>query len=98
MDFVLDKVVYQRHECAEEQTGECLSIIYGLGVDRRGGETPERPRQSEYEVRDHENIVPIMIIGGCDVDPTSTEEGSCDTDERNELGQSGTGSRSQEIP
>lgn len=98
VDLVLDEEVDQRYKGSEEGTTEDLTVIDGLGVVGAQSDTAEGPGQSSNEVGDHENVVPVMVVGRRDVGPASAGKGSEDADTQNELGQGLVGSCCQEVP
>lgn len=72
--FVLDKVIDQRHQSTEEQTGHDLPVLHSAAVVRAESQTTQRPRQSSNQIRNHENVVPVMVIRRRNVCPTTTGE------------------------
>ncbi len=98
MDLVLDEEINQWHKSAEEGASKVLSILDGPRVGRAQSETPRCPRDGEYYVCDHEDIVPVVIIRRSDIGPPTTGESPEDTEERNRRGQGPAGLPRQEVP
>ena len=98
MDFVLDKVVNQRNESAEEQASEHLPVLQRPLVIRAQRNTAQGPRERGHEVRDHEDIMPIMVIARRDIRPATARQSPEHANAGNELGQRGIRARSQEVP
>lgn len=61
MHFMLDKEIDQWHQCTEEQTSHNLPVLRRAAVIAKGY-AAQRPRQSRNQVRNHEDIVPVMVI------------------------------------
>jgi hypothetical protein len=100
VDLVLDKKVNEGNQSGEESASKYLSILDGFGIGRAEGNATQCPRESCHEVRDHEDVVPVMIVGRCNVCPSSTGEGakySYAEDEAREGGL-GIGPRSEKVP
>lgn len=70
--FVLYEEVNKGDQRCEERSRKDLSIPDGGRILRAEGEAAQGPRKCRDEIRDHEDIVPIMVIGGCYVCPAST--------------------------
>lgn len=98
MHFVLDEVVDQGHQSAEEQTGQDLAVLDSAAVVRAEGEAAESPGQGCHQVRDHENVVPVVIISRGNISPASTRECPEQAHTSNQLWQGGIGAGSQEVP
>lgn len=86
VDLVLDEEVDQRYEGSEEGTAQDLAVVDGLGVVGAQGDAAKCPWQSSNEIRDHEDVVPVMVIGRRDIGPASAGEGSEDADTQDEFG------------
>lgn len=76
MHLVLDEEVDQRYQSTKESTTEILSVLDGLGIRGAQSNAPQRPGESADNVGDHENVVPIMIVGRCDICPATACESS----------------------
>lgn len=98
MDLMLNEIVDQRNQCSEEQTGHNLAVLDSTAVVGAERKTAESPWQSSDQVRDHEDIMPVMVVGRCNVSPTSTSQSTEDTHAGNELGQSRIGARREDVP
>lgn len=97
MNLVLDKKVNQRHKGAKEQTGHNLAVL-GRAPVLAQGKTSQSPRQRRNQIGDHEDIMPVMVIGRCHVGPASAGEGPEQTNTRDHLRQGRLGTRGQDIP
>ena len=98
MHLVLNKKVYEWDKRREESTTKDLSIVYRLWIRRAECETSNGPRQSRDKVGYHENVMPIMVIGGRHVGPASASQGSEDAHSGNKLWQSRTWPCCQDVP
>jgi hypothetical protein len=98
VDLVLDEEVEHRHKGGEEGATKELAVVDGLGVVGAQGDAADGPGYGRDEVRDHEDVVPVVVIGRCDIGPASTGEGSEDANAQDELGECLVGSRSQDVP
>jgi hypothetical protein len=98
MHFVLDEVVNQRNQCSKEQTGHDLAVLNSATVIRAKRETTQGPRQGSHQVRDHKNVMPIMVVGRCHIGPTSTSQSPEDAHSGNQLGKSRVWARSEDVP
>ena len=98
MNLVLDKEIDQRHERAKEEPTKNFAVFDRNGVWRAQSETAPRPRYSCHKVRDHENIVPIVVIGRGHVCPSSASQGSEEASSSNDGWKVGVGSLGKEIP
>ena len=98
MDLVLNEVVDQWHQSSKEQASHDLTVLNRATVVRAQSQTAQSPRQGSNQVRDHENVVPVMVIGGGDIGPTTTGQGSENTDTSHDLRQGRVGTRCQHVP
>lgn len=98
MNLVLNKEVYHRGDSAEECSSDILSIFDCFRVWRTQCDTTSGPWNGSYEVGNHEDIVPVMIVGRSDVRPTPTCKSPEDTHTSDELGESLSGLCRQKIP
>jgi hypothetical protein len=85
MHLVLDKEVYQRHNSCKEGTGKVLSVLYSGRVPRTQGQNTGGPRNGSHKIRDHENVMPVVVIRRCDICPSSASQGAEDADTCNKL-------------
>lgn len=97
VDLVLDKEVNQWHERAEEAGSQVFPIFDRFRVRRAEGDAARRPGQSSNDVRDHQNIVPVVVVGRGDVGPSTAGQRSQQTHGGHEAGQLGPGLPRQEV-
>ena len=95
---MLDEKVNERYKSCEERATKDFSKIYGSWIRRAEGETANCPWDGGYQVRNHEDIVPVMIVCGCNIRPPSTSQGPEDTDTSDKFGQDRARSGSHGIP
>ena len=98
MHFVLDKEVDQRYECRKEGAGKELPILDRSGVAGAQGEAAKSPRQSSHQVRDHEDVVPVMVVGRRNVCPSSTSQSSENANTSDEFREGRVGPARQDVP
>lgn len=98
MHLVLNKVVDQRNKGAEEETGKNLSVLNSPTVVWAQGQTTNSPWQSRNQVRDHKDIVPIMVIRRCNICPSTAGKSPKQSNTGNKLGERRVGAGSHEIP
>lgn len=98
MYLVLDEEIDQWHQGTKEQTGHDFPILRSTAVVTTQGDATQRPRQSCNQVRNHKDIVPVMVISRCYIGPTTTGECPKQSDTSNYLWQSRVGPRSKDIP
>jgi hypothetical protein len=98
VNLVLDEKVDQRHKRGEKTSSKDLSIFERGGIVGAQGDTAYCPWQSCNKVRDHEDIVPVMVVGGGNICPSSAGQRSEDADTSNELGQGRVWATSQGVP
>lgn len=98
MNLVLNEEVDQRYERAKEGTSKVLSKLDSLWIGRAQGETTGGPGDGCDEVRNHEDIVPVVVIRRRDVCPPSASEGPKEAEEGNHFRQGTTGPSRQKIP
>jgi hypothetical protein len=96
--LVLNKVVNQGNQCSKEQASHDLPILDSTAVVWAQRKAAQRPRQGGHQVRDHENVMPIVIIGRCHIGPTAASQGAEDAYTCNELGQGRVWTRSEHVP
>lgn len=95
---MLNKEVDQGNQGAKEATGNPLPVLDRLCVRRAKRNASGGPRDRKDNVRDHEDIVPVMVVGRGDVGPAAASKSSDDTAKRNRFGEDTAGLGSQEIP
>lgn len=83
--LVLDEVVYQRHQSPKEGPSKYLSVLDSFRVVGAKCKTTKRPRKGSHQIRNHENIMPAMVICRGHVGPASTAQSTKNTDTRNNL-------------
>lgn len=98
MDLVLNEVVNQRHQGTEKEACQDLSVLDCTAVVGTQCQTAKRPRQGRNQIRNHEDIMPVMVVGRCDVCPPSAGQGSEDPCPSNHFRKSRVGPCSQNIP
>ena len=98
MDLVLDEEVDQGHEGAEEPPRQVFPVLDGLGVGRAEGDASDGPRDGEDEVRDHEDVVPVMVVGRGDVCPAAARQGADEARDGDGLGEGAAGPRGEQVP
>ena len=98
MHLVLDEEVDQGHEGAEETSCQVFAILDSLGVGGAEGNAARRPGNREYEVRNHEDVVPVMVVGRRDVRPSAACQRPDEARNGDGLGEGATGLRSEQVP
>ncbi len=98
MDFVLDEEIDQGNQSPEKGACEVFPVFNSLYVFWAQCQTTNGPRKSCNEVRDHENVMPIVIIGGGNVGPSSACECSKKAHECNEFRKCLTRPGCEEVP
>lgn len=61
--LVLNEEIHERHQRSEEAASKQLPPPDGAWVRWAKRQTPQRPGQRSDEVRDHEDVVPVMVVG-----------------------------------
>lgn len=74
MHLVLNKEVDERHQRREEGTCKELSVFECGRIAWAQSKAAQGPWQGRYEVRDHENVVPVVIVGRGHVRPSATSQ------------------------
>lgn len=99
VDLVLDKEIKRGEKSSKERRAQKLSVSHS-GWVRFGaqGNTSNGPGYGGDKVGNHENVVPIMVVGGCHIGPATAGKGSEDADSKDELGESRVWAGGQEIP
>jgi hypothetical protein len=98
LDLVLEEPISQRDDIEKETSTEKLSILESFPVWRAQGEAAQCPGNGGHQVRNHENVMPEMVIGRCDVCPSSTSKCSKDADACHELGKGTASPASHAVP
>lgn len=98
MHLVLDKVVDQRDEGAKEETSKNLSVLNSPTVVWAQGQATDSPRQSRDQVRDHKDIVPVMVIRRRNICPSTAGKCPKQSNTGNKLGERRVRAGSHEIP
>jgi len=96
--FVLNEEIYQWHKSSKETAGKSLAVLECSGVLRAQSNATHCPWQCCNEVRDHEDIMPVVIIGGGYVCPSSAGQSPKDAYASDELGKGRVRSTGQGIP
>lgn len=86
VDLVLNEIVDQRNQCSKEQASHNFTVLDGTAVVRAERKATQGPRQSRHQVRDHEDVMPVVIIGRCDIGPTTACQCPEDAHAGNQLG------------
>lgn len=63
MHLVPDEEVNQRHKCRKERPSKKLPVLDGGGVARAQSEAANSPGQCSHEIRNHEDVVPVVVVG-----------------------------------
>lgn len=71
VDLVLDEKVDQWHKGSKEGACEELPIAESSRVAWAQSQTSKCPRKSRYEVGNHEDVVPIVVVGRGDIGPAT---------------------------
>jgi len=85
--LVLDKEVYEGDDAAVKGARDVFPVLDRSGVGRAEGDAAESPGYGGQQVGDHEDVVPVMVVGGGDIGPAAAGEGSEDAPEGDEGGQ-----------
>lgn len=87
MHLMLNEVIHQWHDRRKERASQVLPQLDRLRIRRTQHCTSNSPRQRGDHVRDHEDIVPIVIVRARDIRPPSARQCAKDAHSRDELGQ-----------
>lgn len=98
VNLVLNEEVNERHQSSEEGTGKVLAILDCRGVVGAESDAAGGPGQGGDNVGNHENIVPVVIIGRGNVGPTAAGQGAQDAHGGDEAWQLGAGLAGKEVP
>lgn len=98
MNLVLDEEVDQGHQGTKETASKEFAVSNGFRIVPAESKTSQRPREGGHEIGNHENIMPIVVVGRCHICPSTTCHRSEYAGPKNELRQRGFGARSHGIP
>lgn len=98
MHFVLDEEVDQGYEGCKECSAQIFPVLDRLGIWWAESNTANGPGQSGDKIADHENVMPVMVIGARHISPTSASQGPEHADSGNELGQAGARAIGKAVP
>lgn len=87
VDLVSNEKEDQGNDGAVESARHPLSVLDRNWIWRAEGDAPKGPGNGRQEVRDHENVVPVMIVSRCNVGPASTGQSPENSPERNKARQ-----------
>jgi hypothetical protein len=87
VNLVLDEEVDQGYEGRKEATSKELSVLEGCRVAGAQCKAAQSPGQSGDKVRDHENVVPVMGVGGRHICPSTTCQCAENANTGDELGE-----------
>lgn len=96
--LVLDEKIDQGHQSTKEQTSYDLAVLRSAAVVTTKSHTTQCPWQSRYQVRNHEDVVPVMVIRRGDIGPPTTSKRPKHPNTRNDLRQRRVRPGSQDIP
>lgn len=85
MNLVLDEKVHQRHQSTEESARNVFPVLDRFGIRGTERNAAGCPRNRKDNVRDHKNIVPVMVVGRRDVGPPAACESSDDAGPSDQL-------------
>ena len=85
MHLVLNEEVHKWHDRPKESRSQVLPIFDCLWVWGAQHNAPNSPRQSSNQIADHEYIVPVVIIGTCNVCPSTASQRSKDPNTSDEF-------------
>ena len=98
MHLMLNKKPNQRHKRPKESIRRSLPILDRLRIRWAKHNTPDCPGECSDEVRDHEDVVPVVVVGGGDVGPAAAGEGAEDADAGDEFGEGAAAAGGHEVP
>jgi hypothetical protein len=100
VNLVLNKEVHQWNQGCEEGTTEPLPPFYSLGIGRAERQATQGPWNRRNKVRNHKYVVPSVIVGRCNVGPSTTSNGpkEAHTHQKFGKGRIGVCARGQDIP
>ena len=95
---MLYEEIHQRHERPEEGAREDLPVFDSFSVRWAQREAAQRPRQRRDEIRDHEDVVPVVVVRRGDICPAAAGERAEDARVRDKLGELLSRARGEEVP
>ena len=98
MHFVLDKIVNQWYQGTKEGPRQVFSVLDCPGIIWTQDDTTISPWYSRDEIRNHEDVVPLVIISRRNICPSTTCQCSKHAHERNEFWEALIPFRRKEIP
>lgn len=98
VNLVLDEPVDQRNQGTEEGTCKELSISDSRWVGGAQRKAADCPWERCHKVRDHEDVMPVMIIRRCHICPSTTGQCPEDANASDEFWKSRVGSLRQDVP
>lgn len=66
--------VNHRNNGSEEGGSDVFSVFNRLGIGRTQDEAAGGPGDCSHQIRDHKDIVPVMIVSRRDIGPASARE------------------------
>jgi hypothetical protein len=87
VNLMLNEEVDQGYEGRKEATSKELSVLEGCRVAGAQCKAAQSPGQSGDKVRDHENVVPVMGVGGRHICPSTTCQCAENANTGDELGE-----------
>jgi hypothetical protein len=76
MNLVLNVEVDQRYYQGIEASRKIFSVLQGDRVPRTERDTAKSPWDSSHQVGNHEDIVPVMVVGGRYIGPSAASQSS----------------------
>lgn len=98
VDLMLNEEVDQRHQSTEECPSEDFSIFDSSWITWAECKTAQGPRKRSYQVRNHEDVVPTMIIRRGDIGPAAAAQCTEQANSCKDLGQIGIGPGRKNVP
>lgn len=95
---MLNKEVDEWDETPVERARHIFPVFDGGRVRRAQRNTAEGPWNGGKQVRDHEDVVPVMVVGRGDIGPATTSEGPEQAPEGDEAGELMAWPARQEVP
>jgi len=85
VNLVLDEKVDERDQSSKERSRKRLSVLDSSRIRWAQGKAAKSPWKRSHQVGDHEDVVPVMVIGRSNISPSSAGEGAEYAHEGNEL-------------
>ena len=98
MHFMLYEEIDQGHQCTKEQVCQDFPILDCGRIRRAEGKASKSPWQSSHEIRDHEYIMPTMVVRRCHVCPPTARDCPEEASSRNNFWQGRIRLRREDIP